>query len=85
MMCPLIAVTGSSLPSLDVAMAALKRVNPEIRMSKSASPYDILTVARNADAIVVTYAKLPGDLLRQLKRCKVTGRFGLGVDNIDIP
>jgi D-3-phosphoglycerate dehydrogenase len=42
-------------------------------------------VARDADAILVTYAKLPGDLLRQLTRCKVIGRFGLGVDNIDIP
>jgi D-3-phosphoglycerate dehydrogenase / 2-oxoglutarate reductase len=41
-------------------------------------------VARNADAILVTYAKLPGELLRQLTRCKVIGRFGLGVDNIDI-
>jgi len=30
----------------------------------------------------VTYAKLSGDLLRQLKCCKVIGRFGLGVDNI---
>jgi D-3-phosphoglycerate dehydrogenase / 2-oxoglutarate reductase len=41
-------------------------------------------VARDADAILVTYAKLPGDLLRQLRRCKAIGRFGLGVDNIDI-
>jgi D-3-phosphoglycerate dehydrogenase len=42
-------------------------------------------VARDADAVLVTYAKLPGDLLRQLTRCKAIGRFGLGVDNIDIP
>jgi len=41
-------------------------------------------VARDADAILVTYAKLPGELLRQLRRCKAIGRFGLGVDNIDI-
>jgi len=41
-------------------------------------------VARDADAILVTYAKLPGDLLRQLRRCKAIGRFGLGVDNIDV-
>ena len=82
---PLIAVTDSAFPSLDAAVGALKRVNPEIRMSKSASPEDILTVARDADAILVTYAKLSGELLRQLKCCKVIGRFGLGVDNIDIP
>ncbi len=82
---PLIAVTDSVFPSLDPAMAALKRVDPEVRMAKSGAAGDILAVARDADAVLVTYAKLPGDLLRQLKRCKVIGRFGLGVDNIDIP
>src|SRR3989440_3041387 len=81
----LIAVTDSPFPSLDPAKAALARVDPELRMAKSASAEDILAVAREADAILVTYAKLPGDLLRQLERCKVIGRFGLGVDNIDLP
>jgi D-3-phosphoglycerate dehydrogenase len=82
---PLIAVTDSVFPSLDPALAALKRVDPELRMAKSASADDILAVARDADAILVTYAKLTGELLRQLTRCKVIGRFGLGVDNIDLP
>ena len=82
---PLIAVTDSPFPSLDPAKAALARVDPELRMAKSASADDILAVARDADAVLVTYAKLPGDLLRQLTRCKAIGRFGLGVDNIDIP
>jgi D-3-phosphoglycerate dehydrogenase / 2-oxoglutarate reductase len=81
----LIAVTDSVFPSLDPAIAALKRVDPELRMAKSAAADDILAVARDADAILVTYAKLSGDLLRQLKRCKAIGRFGLGVDNIDVP
>src|SRR5262252_3997393 len=80
----LIAVTDSPFPSLDPAKAALARVDPELRMSKSPSAEDILAVAREADAILVTYAKLPADLLRQLTRCKAIGRFGLGVDNIDI-
>jgi D-3-phosphoglycerate dehydrogenase len=80
-----IAVTDSPFPSLDPARAALKRVDPELRMAKSPSADDIFAVARDADAILVTYAKLPGELLQQLKRCKVIGRFGLGVDNIDIP
>jgi D-3-phosphoglycerate dehydrogenase len=82
---PLIAITDSVFPSLDPALAALKRVDPEVRMAKSGSADDILAVARDADAILVTYAKLPGELLRQLERCKVIGRFGLGVDNIDVP
>ena len=81
---PLIAVTDSVFPSLDQAMAALKRLDPEIRIAKSADKADILDVARDADGVLVTYAKLPGELLRELQRCKVIGRFGLGVDNIDI-
>jgi D-3-phosphoglycerate dehydrogenase len=81
---PLIAVTDSPFPSLDPARAALARVDPELRMAKSASADDILAVARDADAVLVTYAKLPAELLRQLTRCKAIGRFGLGVDNIDV-
>src|SRR3954447_6586645 len=81
----LIAVTDSPFPSLDPAIAALRRVDPELRMAKSTSADDILAVARDADAILVTYAKLPGELVRKLTRCKAIGRFGLGVDNIDLP
>ena len=82
---PLIAVTDSPFPSLDPAKKALARLDPELRMAKSSSADDILAVARDADAVLVTYAKLPGELLRQLTRCKAIGRFGLGVDNIDLP
>ena len=81
---PLIAVTDSPFPSLDPAKAALARIDPDLRVANSASAEDILAVGRDADALLVTYAKLPGDLLRQLRRCKAIGRFGLGVDNIDI-
>ena len=81
---PLIAVTDSPFPSLDPAEAALARIDPELRVANSASAEDILAVGRDADAILVTYAKLPGELLRQFRRCKAIGRFGLGVDNIDI-
>jgi len=81
---PLIAVTDSPFPSLDPARAALARIDPELRVANSTSADDILAVGRDADAILVTYAKLPGELLRQLRRCKAIGRFGLGVDNIDI-
>src|SRR5579859_7791323 len=80
-----IAITDSPFPSLEPAKQKLARLDPEYRMAKSASADDILAVARDADAVLVTYAKLPGELLRQLTRCRAIGRFGLGVDNIDLP
>jgi len=80
----IIAITDAPFPSLDPAKKELQRLDPEYRMAKSPSADDILGVARDADAILVTYAKLPGELLHRLTRCKAIGRFGLGVDNIDL-
>ncbi len=82
---PVIAVTDSVFPSLDLAKAALARLNPTFRMSKSSNADDIINVAKDADAVLVTYAKLTRDILLQLTKCKAIGRFGLGVDNIDLP
>jgi len=81
---PVIAVTDSVFPSLDPAKAALARLNPTYRMSKSVNADDIVAVARDADAVLVTYAKLTREVLTQFTRCKAIGRFGLGVDNIDL-
>jgi D-3-phosphoglycerate dehydrogenase len=81
---PVIAVTDNVFPSLDPAMSVLKRLDPQMRFAKSSGADDILAVARDADAVLVTYAKLTGDILRQLTRCRAIGRFGLGVDNIDL-
>ena len=58
---PVIAVTDSVFPSLDLAKAALSKLNPTYRMSKSVNADDILAVAKDADAILVTYAKLTRD------------------------
>lgn len=81
---PVIAVTDTVFPSLDPAKAALAKLNPTFRMSKSANADDILAVAKDADAILVTYAKLTREILTQLTKCRAIGRFGLGVDNIDL-
>jgi D-3-phosphoglycerate dehydrogenase len=78
-------VTDTVFPSLDPAKTALARLNPTYRMSKSVNADDIVAVAKDADAVLVTYAKLTRDVLMQLTRCRAIGRFGLGVDNIDLP
>src|SRR4051794_17991239 len=80
----LIAMTDNVFPSLDPAKAALGKLDYELLMAKSASAEDILAVAKDADAVLVTYAKLTREILTQLTKCKAIGRFGLGVDNIDL-
>ncbi len=81
---PLIAVADSPFPSLDPAKQALAHLRPTVVMAENTSVDAILNVARDADAILVTYAQLPADLIRQLSKCQVISRMGLGVDNIDL-
>jgi (S)-sulfolactate dehydrogenase len=49
-------------------------------------PAELLAAAANCDAIIVrNRTQVRGDLLATLKKCKVVGRLGVGLDNIDMP
>src|SRR6202050_2972546 len=84
-MTKLVAVTDSVFPNLDPARAVLAKIGAEIRLAKEPKPEAILEVARDADAVLTTYAKVTAEMIPQLTRCRIIGRFGIGVDNVDIP
>jgi len=81
---PLVAVADSVFPSLDPAKEILAELKAEMRLAAEPTPEAILDVARQADGLLVTYAKITGDMIQQLERCRVISRFGIGVDNIDL-
>lgn len=80
-----VAVADSVFPNLDPAREVLSRIGARLQLAPEPTPDAILAVARDADAILVTYATITGDMIRQLTRCRVISRFGIGVDNVDIP
>ena len=82
---PLIAVTDSVFPNLDPAQTVLSQIGAELRLVSQTTPDGILAVAREADAVLTTYAKMPAQVVTQLTRCRIIARFGIGVDNVDIP
>ncbi len=81
----LVAVADTPFPTLDPAKKALARVNGELKLASEPTPQAILEVAADADALLVTYGKITADVIAGMKNCKVIGRFGIGIDNIDIP
>jgi D-3-phosphoglycerate dehydrogenase len=80
----LVAVADSVFPNLDLARAVVARAGAELRLAAQPTPDAILAVAKDADAMLVTYAKINGDMIRQMTKCKIISRFGIGVDNVDI-
>ena len=80
-----VAVTDSVFPSLEPAKAVLSKIGGELRLAPEPTPEGILSVARDADAVLTTYAKVTGEMIPQMTKCRVISRFGIGVDNVDIP
>jgi D-3-phosphoglycerate dehydrogenase len=53
-------------------------------MASENTPEAIMGVAENADALLVTYAKITADMIERMTRCRIVSRFGIGVDNVDL-
>src|SRR3984957_19114304 len=80
-----VAVSDIVFPNLDRARAVLSKIGAQLRLAEEANSEAILRVARDADALFATYAKITAEMIRQMTRCRIISRFGIGVDNVDIP
>ncbi|HEX9076178.1 MAG TPA: C-terminal binding protein [Anaerolineae bacterium] len=81
---PLVAVTDHVFPNLEPTKQVLSELHAELKLAQATTPEAILDVAREADGVIVCYAKMPASVIEQLKNCKVMARTGIGVDNVDI-
>jgi D-3-phosphoglycerate dehydrogenase len=80
----LVGVSDSVFPNLDLARAVVARVGADLQLAKQPTPPEIMNVARDADALLVTYAKITADMIAQMKKVRIISRFGIGVDNVDL-
>jgi D-3-phosphoglycerate dehydrogenase len=79
-----VTVSDSVFPNLDPARQVLATIGAELRMADSPTPDGIVAAAATSDALLVTYAKITADMIRNMPKCRVISRFGIGVDNVDI-
>src|ERR1700730_9700181 len=80
-----VGVSDSVFPNLDPAREVLARIGAELHLAKEPTPESILGVARDADALLATYAKITADMIPEMKKCRIISRFGSGVSIFDIP
>ena len=79
-----VAVADSVFPNLDPARAVLSEIGAELELAADSSPESVMKLATDADAVLVTYAKINADMIRQMKKVRIISRFGIGVDNVDL-
>src|SRR5438093_9262775 len=81
----LVVVSDSVFPTLDPARTVLSAIGAELQVAREPTPEAIAEAAASADALLVTYAKITAEIIQQMPRCRIISRFGIGVDNVDIP
>src|SRR5438874_10532736 len=79
-----VAVADSVFPNLDPAKQVLSAIGAELELAADSSPESVMKLAADADAVLVTYAKIDADMIRQMKKVRIISRFGIGVDNVDL-
>ncbi|MFD6142490.1 C-terminal binding protein [Promicromonospora sp. NPDC060271] len=56
----------------------------ELRIGQSRTRAELIDACRDADGVLVQYAHVDGEVMDALPRLRAIGRYGVGVDSIDI-
>jgi D-3-phosphoglycerate dehydrogenase len=81
----LVAVTDHVFPDLDQERRLLADAGHELRFgTNAASVEEVREAVTGADAVLNCYAPMPAEVIRELDRCVVIARYGIGVDTIDL-
>ena len=65
----LVAVADPVFPNLNPATEVVGRIGAKLQLAAEATPDAILRVAKDADALLVTYAKITAPMIEQMPRC----------------
>lgn len=77
-------VTDYDYPDLSIECEILEPIGAQVIGLQSRTGEGLAELARDADALMQQYAKIPASTIRALKNCKVIARYGIGVDILDV-
>jgi len=79
-----VVVSDYDYADLGIEREILREIGAELVPSQCRTEEEVLEVARDADAILSQYAPISRRVIESLSKCKVIGRYGIGVDTIDV-
>jgi D-3-phosphoglycerate dehydrogenase len=81
---PLVLITDCDHPDTDVERAIFAAAGLDVRLANCRTEDDVLAAGADAVALLVQYAPISAKVLAELDRCQVVGRYGAGLDVIDL-
>ena len=79
-----VVVTDYNYPDLAIERETLAQWEAEVVPAQCATAAEVAEAGRDADALISQYAPITKEVIRRLTRCRALGRYGIGVDNIDV-
>ena len=79
-----VVITDFNYPDLSVEEQELARWGARVIPAQCVTPEEVLEAGGDADALISQYAPITREVILALRRCKALGRYGIGVDNIDV-
>lgn len=77
-------VSDYDYPNLDIERSVLEPIGAEVIGLQCKTGVGLAELAKDADAILQQYAKIPRATIEQLTNCKIICRYGIGVDILDV-
>ncbi|MBD7995967.1 C-terminal binding protein [Arthrobacter sp. Sa2CUA1] len=79
-----IVITDNDHDSIAVEIEAARLQGAELTLAQCHTEDEVIAAAQDADGIVVQYAPITERVLAALPRLKAVGRYGVGVDTVDV-
>jgi D-3-phosphoglycerate dehydrogenase len=77
-------LTDYAWPDLEIERKILGEAGVELVVAKDKDPASLAELARNCDAIMTNWAKVPEAVIAAATNCRIVCRLGIGLDNIDV-
>jgi D-3-phosphoglycerate dehydrogenase / 2-oxoglutarate reductase len=79
-----VLVTDYAWPSLDIEREVLAEVHADLVVPTGDRPEELVDLARDVDAVLTNWKRVPPAALDSAPRCIAVSRYGIGVDNIPV-
>lgn len=79
-----VLVTDYVWKTLEPEKAILNQIGADLIVAEEESEATFVKYAPKVDAILTTWAKVSTPVIEAATRCQVIGRYGIGLDNIDV-
>jgi D-3-phosphoglycerate dehydrogenase len=79
-----VVITDSGYKHYDIERGVLRAVGADVTVKQCTTEEEVIALARDADGVIVRLQPFSDKVQQALPKCRAVGRYGIGVDNIDV-